>query len=192
MAAMSESLSRPADASSDDAKPAAEPVSALVTSLNSPTLRLALRLLGVLLLLVVAVVLVLVLREPGEDDDALVPRTPAPAPGLVATPVPGLTCSNAGIASGSQPWADTEPPPGWSVAYATVLQRHWDRWIYAHSLIHNHCWPGQLDSTAPPMPEQCGYDTNSVWEQFPPQEDPYSAPPSAGSCFCPQLTLQGR
>ena len=42
------------------------------------------------------------------------------------------------------------------------------------------------------MPEQCGYDTDSVWGAFPHGDDPYSTPPSAGSCFCPQLTVQGR
>ena len=39
--------------------------------------------------------------------------------------VPGLTCSNADVASGARPWADVPPPPGWTVVYATVLQRHW-------------------------------------------------------------------
>ena len=184
--AMSESLSGspPAASSSDDATQTAEPVPELTPPLKSPTVRLALKLFAVFLLLLL---LVLVLREPAPAG-----TTALAHPGLVPTPVPGLTCSNADIASGSQQWADTEPPPGWSVVYATVLQRHWDRWIYAHSLIHNRCWPGQLDSTVPPMPEQCGYDTDSVWEHFPPGEDPYSTPPSAGSCFCPQLTLQGR
>jgi hypothetical protein len=129
MEAMSESLSGPPAVSSDDdaKRTAVEPVPVVMPTLKSPTLRLALTLLAVLLLLLVVVD---TLHEPTPAGTSAY----APSPGLVPTPVPGLTCSNAGIASGSQQWADTEPPAGWTVVYATVLQRHWDRWIYAHSL----------------------------------------------------------
>lgn len=184
---MSEALSGAA-AASDSTKPAAT-TSVMPPSLKNPTLRLALKLLGALL---TVLLLVLILRDSGEKGQSAGGNAGTPGTPSRSTVPPGLTCSNVDIASGSRRWADTDPPPGWSVVYATVLQRHWDRWIYAHSLIHNRCWPNQLDSTAPPMPEQCGYDTDSVWERFPPGVDPYSDPPSAGSCFCPQLTLQGR
>ena len=103
-------------------------------------------------------------------------------------PADHATCRNRG---GKAPWADTTPAAGWTILYATVLQRHWDRWLYPHDLIRNRCWPRQLNSTDPPMPRQCGYNTTSVWEAWPPQADPYAAP-LYGSCACPQLTQQGK
>ena len=104
--------------------------------------------------------------------------------------IPGMLCSNAAVATGKAPWSDTVMPAGWAPVYATVLQRHWDRWLYEHSLIGDVCWPGQLNSTTPPMPSQCGYNTSSVWERWPRQPDPYSRP-LPGTCACPQLTQQG-
>ena len=104
--------------------------------------------------------------------------------------VPGMTCSNADIAQGKAPWADSTIEPGWAIQYTTVLQRHWDRWLYPHDLIHNRCWPGQLNSTAAPLPDQCSYRMSSVWESWPREADPY-ATPAFGACACPQLTQQG-
>ena len=115
------------------------------------------------------------------------PRRLAAAP----LPVPGMTCSNAPLAEGTAPWASTPMPAGWRPVYATVLQRHWDRWLYEHSLIKDRCWPRQLNSTTPPMPAQCGYNLSNVWEVWPVQPDPYAAP-AAGRCSCPQLTQQGK
>eukprot|EP01052_Picozoa_sp_SAG31_P016039 SAG31_NODE_1049_length_10165_cov_2.564077_2_plen_500_part_00 len=118
---------------------------------------------------------------------ALRPAAPASAP---PPTILGMLCSNAAVASGEAAWSDFEMPAGWTPLYATVLQRHWDRWLYEHSLIGDVCWPGQLNSTSPPMPAQCGYNTSSVWESWPRQPDPYSRP-LAGACTCPQLTQQG-
>ncbi len=115
----------------------------------------------------------------------------ADSQGWAPVPVPGMTCSNADVASGKALWADTTVSTGWTILYSTVLQRHWDRWLYPHDLIHNRCWPGQLNSTEPPMPRQCGYNTTSVWEVWPPQADPY-ATPLFGHCACPQLTQLGK
>jgi hypothetical protein len=115
------------------------------------------------------------------------------ASGIPVKPVavPGMTCSNAELARGQVPYADSSMPPGWSVIYATVLQRHWDRWLYPHPLIENNCWPKQLNSTAQPMPEQCLYNMSNVWEIWSKQADPYSIP-AYGSCACPQLTQVGK
>ena len=116
-----------------------------------PRTRRAKTKLGIFTLLacILAVVLAKLSKQSISDSQS----TSAPSTPPVQQPnvlVSGLSCSNAALARGEVPWAaDAMPGQDWDVHYATVLQRHWDRWIYSHDLIHNYCWHSQLNSTHP-------------------------------------------
>ena len=93
--------------------------------------------------------------------------------------VPGLdSCVNPVIVSGR--YADEAVSEDrFRLLHATVFQRHLDRWMYEHPLIDDYCWDNQLNSSAAPMPEQCGYNLSSVWSEFDHAAgDPY------GGCCC--------
>eukprot|EP01127_Copromyxa_protea_P011395 TRINITY_DN2864_c0_g1_i5.p1 TRINITY_DN2864_c0_g1~~TRINITY_DN2864_c0_g1_i5.p1 ORF type:complete len:259 (-),score=63.38 TRINITY_DN2864_c0_g1_i5:811-1587(-) len=102
--------------------------------------------------------------------------------------IPHLVCLNPVIQTGV--FEDKPFSTDWALVQAHVHQRHLDRWIYAHPLINNHCWPAQLNSTSHVMTEQCNYNLSSVWEHFGRSPDPY-AYPEFGSCNAKQLTKQG-
>ena len=151
---------------------------------------------------------------------ALAPPAPPPPPGPVD--IPGLLCVNpqavpgAGFDGPGSTVASNSMPAGWQLVQGVLLQRHLDRWIYKHSLVYNHCWPGQLDSRAAAMHYQCEYNRSTVWEDQPgaaslAEGDPYvpawavdrdnrgggASGGKGGSCFMdaqgdPQLTVQGR
>lgn len=85
---------------------------------------------------------------------------------------------------------------------AHVHQRAMNRWVDERPLIHNYCWPGQLNSSHPALVEQCNYNQSSVWQEFTrtyglvrlvftsSRPDPY-ATPAFGACSKNQLTKQG-
>ncbi|KNC79344.1 hypothetical protein SARC_08266 [Sphaeroforma arctica JP610] len=79
----------------------------------------------------------------------------------------------------------------WKVVQANVLQRHFDRWMYAHDILDNKCWPHQLNSTQDTMEHQCeDTERSSIWNTKDFIGDPYAAP-EKGYCNAKQLTLQG-
>lgn len=43
-----------------------------------------------------------------------------------------------------------------------------------HDIVGNVCWPKQLNSSAQALATECGFDRDSLWQQFPREPDPYS------------------
>eukprot|EP01134_Creolimax_fragrantissima_P007363 CFRG7363T1 len=104
----------------------------------------------------------------------------------------GFKCVNPIIDTNRFREGATLSPSKWLMVQTHVMQRHMDRWMYAHPLIHNACWQKQLNSTNPTMQHQCAdINRSSIWQHKNFTGDPYAIP-SNGYCNEKQLTLQGQ
>lgn len=120
---------------------------------------------------------------------------PLEIPGEVQVNATNTACLNPAVAADQ--FESTSLDPGeFRLLSAYVLQRHMDRWVYAHPNIGNSCWPGQLNSSSRSSPlaaAECNLadgPLRTVWQSFPYAVDPFAAP-SNGTCQVLDSTPQG-